>query len=464
MAKRTLHLVISINVAEGATGGAMPVLVLEDGEVSLLCLAWTREQMLVEVASPQKIKKSVKALGRLYDFYMIVEKGQPLTPEQLERMVLRFFEARQFGNNQLGWTPVSRNTAIDDYRYALEFTDFAASNFDHTPINPIEMKLLSDLGIKEQQILNSKMAIKKTWDRNFQLQQFTQEAQGLVAVRTRGVPRKKNKKNRIPKHFPADRVLDLIRSTSSTRDKLFLLLIFFGGLRKSEPFHLYVTDIRIRNGVAVVRLADPIEGVYEWDEKYAGKQKGTRLEFLQQRYNLGPRNKLDSDHPLHAGWKGMTFENDNQEATLQWLIPEIGEYFAHLHTEYMRQYRNHVRDEHPYYFVNTKEGEGFGAPMKMANMDKSFYRCAAKIGLKGSQKGVNPHGARHFFGYFCASHLRLSKEVTQIIMRHAYISSTEVYYSLDIEVARQELEAGQKRLAESIPVFCRSVKRISGGK
>ncbi|NER66802.1 hypothetical protein G3436_26870 [Pseudomonas sp. MAFF212427] len=140
----------------------------------------------------------------------------------------------------------------------------------------------------------------------------------------------------------------------------------------------------------------------------------------------------------------MTFENDNQEATLQWLIPEMGEYCAHLHTEYMQQYRNHVRDEHPYYFVNIKDGEEFGTPLKIANMDKSFYRCASKIGLKGSRKGVNPHGARHFFWLL----LRIPPKAQQGGNSNIHAARvhllTEVYYRLDIEVARQELEGGPK--------------------
>ncbi len=418
--------------------------------------------MLIHEASPERIRKSIKAVGRIYDFYMIVEKGRPLSAEQLERMMLRFFEARHFGNSQLGWTSVGRNTAIDDYRYVMEFTDFAAGNFDHTPINPVELKLVSDIGIKEQQILNSKMAIKKTWDKNYHLQPTTQEAQGIVIARKNKIPRKKKKKNRQPSHFPPDRVLDLIKATPSIRDKLYLLILFFGGFRKSEPFHLYVTDIRIINDSAVIRLADPVDGKYDWEEKFAGKQTGSRLQFLKQRYDLGPRNKLGVDHPMHAGWKGMDYENDRNEATMQWLVPEMGKYFAHLHKEYMQQYRNHINDDHPYYFINTKDDGSFGAPLKMSNMDKSFYRSANRIGLRANQRGVNPHGARHFFGYFCATHLRLTPDVTQILMRHAYMSSTDVYYHLDMDVARNELEAAQNLLAISIPSFCQSIKKLPG--
>ncbi|MHA3736490.1 tyrosine-type recombinase/integrase [Pseudomonas sp. Eth.TT006] len=209
-------------------------------------------------------------------------------------------------------------------------------------------------------------------------------------------------------------------------------------------------------------LADPVTGKYEWSDAFLGNQSGDRQEFLAQRYGLGPRNKLGLKHPLHAGWKYITYESDRNEATLQWLLPEIGMYFAALHKKYMKNVRNHISDDHPYYFVNTREGPDFGQPMTMSNMDKIFTRAVRKIGLSTSDAGVNPHGARHFFGYFCASYLRLTQEVTQILMRHANISSTQVYYRLDIEIAKTELEKGQKILADSIPDFCQEASHLLG--
>ncbi|MGC5887979.1 hypothetical protein, partial [Ralstonia pseudosolanacearum] len=75
------------------------------------------------------------------------------------------------------------------------------------------------------------------------------------------------------------------------------------------------------------------------------------------------------------------------------------------------------------------------------------------IGLSPSQDGVNPHGGRHFYGYFGATWLRLSKEKLQVLMHHASVLSTEVYYALDLKVVRDELALAHQRMLEAVPTF-----------
>jgi integrase len=64
---------------------------------------------------------------------------------------------------------------------------------------------------------------------------------------------------------------------------------------------------------------------------------------------------------------------------------------------------------------------------------------------------VNPHGGRHFYGYYCASVLRLPVETTQKLMHHSSISSTEIYYALTAEAVRAELLAAQEKQALEAP-------------
>jgi integrase len=116
-------------------------------------------------------------------------------------------------------------------------------------------------------------------------------------------------------------------------------------------------------------------------------------------------------------------------------------------------------NSHPYYFVNL-QGEHYGSPLKISNLTKSFERAAKRIGLNPSDKGINPHGARHFYGHFCASYLRIPIELTQIYMRHAQISSTQVYYSIDPRIARDELRKGYERLKDEIPAFLNQLNKL----
>ncbi|ANB71312.1 hypothetical protein AYM40_02210 [Paraburkholderia phytofirmans OLGA172] len=409
------------------------------------------------------LSKAIHAIGWFYDYYYLIEGGRPIDADELGGVLARFMEAREFGTSILGWDAVRKKTAIDDVRYVSAFTEFCADEFGHQPINRRETKFATDLNVREQRRFFAALSHRKDWDNLAHLVPSTQAGKGIVS-RPAFDPKEKRrtKASYDRKSFPPAKVLALIATTPSTRDKLYLLLLFFGSLRASEPLHLFVTDVTISSdGTAKVILGHPRTGAYEWADSLRGRQTGNRATFLKERYFLGPRHKLGAKHPLHAGWKGMAFDSASRnEAEVTWLVPEMGRYFARLHIEYMHATRRHVRDEHPYYFVNEKDGAQFGKPAKLSNMTKAFYRAARRIGLSPSDEGVNPHGARHFYGYFCASQLRISLDLTQMMMHHTSILSTKTYYDLDKAVGRDELQKGQARIARELPSFCADAARL----
>jgi integrase len=159
----------------------------------------------------------------------------------------------------------------------------------------------------------------------------------------------------------------------------------------------------------------------------------------------------------------MLYTTRNYEAGFTWLVPEFGRLFAELHRKYLREYRLGIPDSNPYYFVNLVS-EHFGHPLKISNLTKSFCRAAIRIGLTPYSPGISPHGARHFYGHFCASYLKIPMEETQIMMRHAKISSTAVYYSIDERVVGEELRKGYERLKNDIPAFLQKVNSFIGRK
>jgi integrase len=91
--------------------------------------------------------------------------------------------------------------------------------------------------------------------------------------------------------------------------------------------------------------------------------------------------------------------------------------------------------------------------LKLSNISKAFNRAAERINLSTKQPGVNAHGARHFFGYYCASVLRLPVETTQKLLHHQSVMSTQVYYSLSIQAVRDDLLKAQARLNAEAPHF-----------
>jgi len=431
------------------------VLFLENGEISLYVLAWSRHLKIRQERGPQAIQKSVEAIGRFYDFYKIKEKKAEFSKEEFKALVGRFMDARRHGDSDLGWPSVAKKTAFDDVQRVCDFSEFVAQELNIVPVTYIEKTLISNLSISEQRGIRSELVHRNKWDKLGHLFPATELGRGVVIKNSlRPATRGGSSVLGDEMYFPPHLVLPFIKAAACIRDKLFFILMFFGSLRISEPLHLYSTDIRTSVKLdSKVTLQHPAKGHFDWQDPFRGNRTGTRSVFLNERYSLGPRNKLGVKDPMHSGWKGLTFDNTKFETEVYWLVPEIGQYFAKLHKIYMNEIRRHVVDQHPYYFVNQKNSEDFGKPLKLSNINKAFYRTAAKVGLRPSQPGVNPHGARHFYGYFCASFLRLDIKVTCRMMHHANIASTEVYYTLDKRIVHEELRKAHEKLRVEIPSF-----------
>lgn len=155
---------------------------------------------------------------------------------------------------------------------------------------------------------------------------------------------------------------------------------------------------------------------------------------------MGPRSRIGAKHPLFSGWKGRMHSDEKRaESEVHWIREDARMIFARLHAEYMRTTRCLLPDTHPYYFANQN-----GDPCTLKSMHDAFEAAVRRIGLSNSQPGVNSHGPRHYYGYYCASILRLPIEVTQKLMGHKNVSATKVYYFLSNRVAHNELAAARK--------------------
>lgn len=454
MTPRSLHSIVHIPIAEGAPGVSLPFLFLKDGEPSIVALAWARHNMLDKGCGTSSIAKAIAAIGRFYDFYQVERGGATLAIDEFRLLLKQFYEARRFGSKTMRWSAVKVTTAAADLRAVSDFTEWCSDNFGYIAVNPHEKMLVSRLNLGDQKAFRHKQASRKNWDLLYHLSPSLPVENRSAIERAFNPGRGKRKKAVADqKYYPPDKVWPTITATPSVRDKLFLLLLFFGGLRISEPLHIFATDVSIQpNGVARVVLGHPQDGSYEWFRRDKKRRAGKRAAFLQDRYRLAPRNLLADNHPLRSGWKGMMPDDGRrEESVVHWLREDAGRQFAKLHAEYMRSVRSHIPDNHPYYFVNEKDGADYGQPVKLSNMSKAFNRAATRVGLSVREPGVNPHGGRHFYGFYCASVLRLPVETTQRLMHHQSMSSTEVYYALTAEVVRKELIAAQARQALEVP-------------
>lgn len=398
--------------------------------------------------------KACKAIGLLHDFY-VLKLGSPVLDKRgMQLLAKQFYEARRYGCEELGWTPVKVTTAQADLRHVTDFSLFCETNFGHAPTNPIETVLVEQLSGPELQAWLARADARKRWDMLFHLHGATKEGQGKLTRAKYRPELGKAVRSQTAKGFPPTQVLAFIREARSIRDRLCWLLIFFGGLRISELMHLFARDISLApDGTARVTLAHPRDGEIDWVDSARHRRQGSRAAFLLDQYGTIPRNLLPSSHPNRAGWKGMLYDDSrNKQSFVNWTDDRMGRLFWQLHQRYMREVRVHAGNAHPYYFVSQR-GEDFGEPLKLANLHKQFYRCAERVGLASSDDGVNPHGGRHFYGYYAASWLKLSKERVQKLMHHTSPLSTEVYYRIDEAVVRDELKKAQAHMAQDLPAF-----------
>jgi len=208
------------------------------------------------------------------------------------------------------------------------------------------------------------------------------------------------------------------------RDILITLLLHYGGLRVSEPMHLWVDDIFIDSnnpGNARVLVHHPHDGIYEHADPISGQMKcSNRADYLRITYGRVPLTQMTGRR--HAGWKNSLLTHRKRNAfEVFWFPLSMGELFLQLY----RIYIQHVRPislNHPYLFV-TQDGQ----PMTTASFTKNHERAITRIGLLPSKDlGTSTHGHRHAYGQRAKKGELGVKEI-QLAMHHVSPLSQDVY-------------------------------------
>ena len=264
-------------------------------------------------------------------------------------------------------------------------------------------------------------------------------------VRAVGIQRKSvTAIGREAKAFPDERILDLLRTGFAARGKpwtqlherlslkdiLVTILLHGGGLRVSEPFHLFVSDVGIdpaNPNSAVVRLYHPEQGAAPPD--YVDPISGRRIvadreEYLRVRWRIEPRTLTEGR--FKAGWKDLHLLDARQKyALVHWFAPAWGELFL----AFFKSYIVHCRPRdcgHPYLFVSRKPGFQ-GDPYTIDSYRQAHAAAVRRIGLVPAKDlGTTPHGHRHAYGRRLAS-AGVDELTIQRAMHHRSPASQTVY-------------------------------------
>jgi hypothetical protein len=214
------------------------------------------------------------------------------------------------------------------------------------------------------------------------------------------------------KFFPEDRIHDLLfrgfivpgkqksprlQERLNLRDILITLLMHFGGLRMSEPFHLYVHDVAhdpMNSDRAYVRIYHPSLGTAppDWMDIKNKPTRCNRQEYLRGKFGMRPRDEYASSAQLHAGWKDNALTSTAHFIDVNWFPLWAGELFMKLWVLYLTQ--RPVNLGHPFAFI-TKAG----TPYSIDAFERQHRRAVERIGLiPAKMLGTTPHGHRHSYG------------------------------------------------------------------
>lgn len=260
-----------------------------------------------------------------------------------------------------------------------------------------------------------------------------------------------------PPAFPDDRFADLIADgfrigrRVDHRGICITLLMHGAGFRVSEPFHMYFQDAGpdpTNPKSALVAIHHPEVGFApeHWRDPESGRP-GTRTAYLASRYGLKPRNLVQG--PLHAGWKGGLYDQDNYKLA-HWFMPWYGEVFLYHWNRYVEQLAHLKRQHHPYLWVNIVRGEE-GAPYKLSTFIDAHAAAVRRIGLVPTKQfGTTDHGHRHAYGQR-ARRAGLDTKTIQVMLHHTSETSQKVYTSPGAAEIKATLAQAHERLGESIP-------------
>jgi integrase len=215
--------------------------------------------------------------------------------------------------------------------------------------------------------------------------------------------------------FPFDKIVPLIDSFSSYRDKALYMLCAASGCRIHEALQILIEDIDLKE--RTVNLIDPNTRITNKSYKALTPEN---------------RNKLN--------WKG-------RQTYKTFLIQPFGDLFFEYLEEYIKnEYLNHER--HEFIFQHIR-GNDKGKPFFLSaasTRNEAFKKATDKINLTTTlNQGV--HSLRHMYGTYLLNYLPkadgsygLPVAIVQKIMGHATLTATQKYARYDKDLISIELE------------------------
>jgi len=257
--------------------------------------------------------------------------------------------------------------------------------------------------------------------------------------------------------FPSDRFLDLIfkgfmhdepnpllMKAGQLRDALIAILMHGGGLRESEPFHLWFEDVcehPHHPGLAWVRIGHPELGRIRAKNKITGAVHQSSKQEILAANGLKPRTQLIGQK--HAGWKRPALDG-KYFMEIHWAPKALGFLFWRLWRLYLLQLTR-IEIPHRHAFVALR-GKTIGEMYSMEHYDRAHAKAVRRIGLVPEKYlGTTEHGHRHAYGALLRL-IGMKPVVIKRCMHHKSVQSQVVYTEPEAREIHQELTSAEARL------------------
>lgn len=374
-----------------------------------------------------------RAIGLFYD-YCIVKASAYKNDNNVADAIRGFVECSLSGDPELAWTPSSVGVVKRNLAYIMEFSKEVSQQVGASLLpNDSDTRLryfYRAYEVKKNTLLSHVTDVKSVAAR-IQATSYDHIYQFKGTPSTRNV-----------QLFPEDLIEPLFKYGFTKSDgsedlgtKMITALLLFGGMRESEPFHLWFNDFSIYPSTG--RLAIFLHHPSEASCNIPPHKSMLRKEYLMQR-GLKPRNDKATSKNYHAGWKALAVD-DSYKTEITLIHKEVESHFfswwsqyMHLRESCMKSYKKKHGVEHPFLFVKAGDKQDMGAPLSISAYIKALKRAVARLEKMGYAvewgfiDGVSPHPMRHWF-ITKLSENDVSDKIIQELANHRNILSQEIY-------------------------------------
>lgn len=436
--KHTLKLAVSYTDTASGNRYQLPAVYTRSGLLisHLRYLAWYSEK------SDSWREKSVFSVRLLIDYIEAApafEKATALLKNFTEALVTGTIDYRT-SDDPLGlfWKPRDLVAANNALFHITHYTDFLAlqDGYDQRRINPFREATAWEERMNWCAYYHKQANVFLNY-----LSSYSEAKKAAAKKRLVYTPIQLMVSNDKAERFPEDKIEYMIhegftiRGKPDYRSQAMTMLLNYGGLRKSEMFHIFTSDITIHpnhENEALVRVYHPVYGRSP-DPKYKN-----RNEYLLSETGYKPRNTYRITERLYSGWKSPLMTSKEGYFEVIFNPPHKAKEFLNVWVKYLKYQRVEPDNFHPFAFTND-----CGAPDTLKNFQRRHRRAVERIGLECKKEfGTTEHGHRHAYGYR-ARKLGLSQVELQKAMHHKSPNSCLIYIKPTSDDIRAEMRVSE---------------------